>query len=61
MVRLTVHFGFTPRDVDELTVAEFDLYCSAADEIDRQNRKAERAATRTGARPSSPGAVRARR
>jgi hypothetical protein len=38
-VRLAYHFGMKPWDVDRLTVAEFDLFCRAVAEIEREAAK----------------------
>lgn len=33
---LLVHLGLKPRDVDALTVAEFERFCAAADYMERR-------------------------
>lgn len=35
-VLLLVHLGLRPRDVDGLTVAEFERFCVAADDMNRR-------------------------
>lgn len=42
MVVLTMRFRLTPTQQGELTLNEFYMYCDAADEITKQEKKAQR-------------------
>lgn len=39
---LLVHLRLKPRDVDQLTIAEFDRMCQYADQIQRSHEEANR-------------------
>ena len=50
LVPIGYHFHFTPRQIDEFTVSEFDTYAATCDEIAQQNERAQREANSRGRR-----------
>lgn len=47
LIAISYHFHFTPRDIDEFEVAEFDQYAHQCDVMAEEHKKAEQKARRT--------------